>query len=395
MNYLTTLLLLGYISMADVKAHSENHPEVECPFGHRHRTGHKHGWNWGFPKIIDSKEEFAKKQEYRRTHHHSGIFGWIKDWAHSDEHKECPFFKHLFQHTLNKESHESPFYGENEIAETENWNPNGVPTAMFHGFGDACIMPGDIQIESMLKKGTGAHIQCIEVGLPMIGGVVNNFETIAKQSCEKIVNNKHFQGEFNVIGFSQGGLLARYIAEECDMPGKVRNLITLGGPHMGVDAVPHCYEGIICDAVNWVVKKVVYWTFVQNWIAPAGYFRDVKNLARFDERSVFLPALNNEGKSRGRFAAVKKTGFEELNAAMLIKFSEDTMIYPKETAWFQQVDTDGKVLPLNATAFYNEDYIGLKKLTEEGKVHYITFEGDHLEFTKDDIEKTIIPFLNQ
>lgn len=123
-----------------------------------------------------------------------------------------------------------------------------------------------------------------------------------------------------MIGLSQGGLLARYIAEECEMPGKVRNLLTMGGPHMGVDAVPGCFEGFVCDIVNWVVKKVVYNSVVQNWVAPAGYFRDVKDLGKYRERSVFLPALNNEGH-RGKFAEVKKAQFSDLNAAMLIKFS--------------------------------------------------------------------------
>ena len=42
------------------------------------------------------------------------------------------------------------------------------------------------------------------------------------------------------------------------MPGKVRNIVTLGGPHMGVDAIPHCFEGIACDIVNTIAKKFVY-----------------------------------------------------------------------------------------------------------------------------------------
>ena len=69
------------------------------------------------------------------------------------------------------------------------------------------------------------------------------------------------------------------------------------------------------------------------------------------------------------------------------------MIYPKETAWFQQLDQHGKLMPLNATDFYNEDWIGLKTLTESGRAHYVTFEGDHLTITEDDINNTIIPFL--
>ena len=45
------------------------------------------------------------------------------------------------------------------------------------------------------------------------------------------------------------------------MPGKVRNLISIGGPNMGVDAVPNCISGFICDIVNFVAKKLVYFNF--------------------------------------------------------------------------------------------------------------------------------------
>jgi hypothetical protein len=39
---------------------------------------------------------------------------------------------------------------------------------------------------------------------------------------------------------------------------KVRNIETLGGPHMGVDAVPHCLSGTMCGIVNNIAKKLVY-----------------------------------------------------------------------------------------------------------------------------------------
>ena len=51
--------------------------------------------------------------------------------------------------------------------------------------------------------------------------------------------------------------------------------------------------------------------------------------------SVFLPNLNNEKTAgKGAFSNLKTQRFSDLNGALLIKFSEDTMIYPKETAWF-------------------------------------------------------------
>lgn len=141
------------------------------------------------------------------------------------------------------------------------------------------------------------------------------------------------------MGLSQGGLLARYITEECDMPGKVRNMITLGGPHMGVDALPHCFRGLACNLINFVIKRFVYLDFIQNWVAPAGYFRDVNNMKTYEEKSVFLPAINNEEETthQGIFtdmASLRKSRFMNINKAMFIMFSQDTMIYPKETAWF-------------------------------------------------------------
>jgi len=42
------------------------------------------------------------------------------------------------------------------------------------------------------------------------------------------------------------------------MPGTVRNLWTAGGPHMGVDLVPNCFTGTVCNLVNKVVKDIIY-----------------------------------------------------------------------------------------------------------------------------------------
>lgn len=298
-------------------------------------------------------------------------------------------------------NHDSPFYEapkEDESTVKNSWkaDPNSIPTVVFHGMGDACINPGMMAFENMIRDGTGGEVKCIEVGAPSIGEVINNFETVAENSCSQVANDPIFKGEFNAVGLSQGGLLARFIVEECDMPGKVRNLVTIGGPNMGVDKVPQCFDGAFCDVINFVAKKLVYAGVVQNWLAPAGYFRDANNLAGYRMNSVFLPSLNNEKTAgKGAFSNLKTQRFSDLNGALLIKFSEDTMIYPKETAWFQTVDENDVVQPLNATDFYNKDYIGLKSLTEAGKVKFETFEGNHLQFSKTQVNEIIIPFLKQ
>lgn len=50
----------------------------------------------------------------------------------------------------NNEHHKTPFYDPSQPEEIKNsteWVSNGIPTAVFHGFGDACVNPGDINFE--------------------------------------------------------------------------------------------------------------------------------------------------------------------------------------------------------------------------------------------------------
>lgn len=38
-------------------------------------------------------------------------------------------------------------------------------------------------------------------------------------------------------------------------------MLTAGGPHMGTDSFPHCFNGMFCDLANWLVDGVVYTSF--------------------------------------------------------------------------------------------------------------------------------------
>jgi len=78
---------------------------------------------------------------------------------------------------------------------------------------------------------------------------------------------------------------------------------------------------------------------------------------------------------------------------MLVMFTEDTMVYPKESEWFQELNGLMKVQPLEKSDFYKEDYIGLRSLNEAGKVQFVSIDGDHLQFSQANITDTFIPFL--
>lgn len=127
-------------------------------------------------------------------------------------------------------------------------------------------------------------------------------------------------------------------------------------------------------------------------IGPAGYFRDPWDMEQYLEGSIFLPHLNNEEDDASTQAA-RKDRFTALNGALLMMFTEDTVIYPKESEWFQQLDTDGNVQPLEESDFYQEDYLGVRALNEAGKIQFVSVVGDHLQFSESDVQNTILPFL--
>jgi len=267
-----------------------------------------------------------------------------------------------------------------------------VPTAVFHGLGDACIYPGMHQFTKEIASGTNDFAKCVEVGNGSLTSMFKNFEKQGELACANLLKVDEFKNadEINVVGLSQGALLARYIVESCDGVKGTRNLLSIGGPNMGVTDIPHCFSGAICSVVNKVARALVYMQLVQDHLGPAGYFRDPADYSKYVADSVFLAKLNNESTP----VASEKTKFSALNGLMLVMFTEDTMVYPKESEWFQTLDNkDKSVVPLEDSDFYKNDDIGLKSLNDAKKVQFISIEGDHLQFSKDDITNTFIPFL--
>jgi len=232
---------------------------------------------------------------------------------------------------------------------------SAIPTAIFHGLGDACIYPGMHHFSKEIKNQTGSYAKCVEVGNGSLTSIKDNFQDQADKACQALLADEEFAvEEINVMGLSQGALLARYIVESCPIKGKVRNWASIGGPNLGVVDIPNCFNGFICEMINGVARDLVYDKWVQNILGPAGYFRDTYHFDKYLEGSVFLPYLNNEEAS-DESAPARKERFTALNGALLMMFTEDSMVYPKESEWFQQLDSQGNVMPLEDSDFYKND----------------------------------------
>jgi palmitoyl-protein thioesterase len=270
-------------------------------------------------------------------------------------------------------------------------NNIALPVAIFHGFGDACSNSGMQRITKYFsEKLNNTYTKCIETG-GSENDIITSFQTQAEKGCEAIKSDERFNGDFSVVGLSQGSLLARYIIQKCDIKGKVKNYISIGGPQMGVAKFPHCSSGIICRLINGLVGKAVYYSFIQEHVGPAGYYKTHYDFDTYLKFSSFLADLNNERNEKN---PEYKRRIMDLNRVLLIKFKHDTMIIPKETAHFEFYDKNDNVISLKDSDFYNQDYLGVKKLIEDNKVKFVELDGDHLRFSNPDIDNYMIPMLN-
>lgn len=269
---------------------------------------------------------------------------------------------------------------------------SGYPIAVFHGLGDMCLLPPMRDFANFLGKNSNSISHCFESG-GIFQDYITSFKSQGQKACNHLKNNSEFQGkDISVVGLSQGGLIARYIVEECDFGGSVKVFVSIGGPQMGVTAFPSCGKsGFVCDLINKVTDEMVYYSFIQNHIGPAGYFNLYSNQEAYLKGSTFLAELNNEKITEK--SETSKTRLESIDKMVLIKFEKDTILVPKETAWFQFYNENKELLNFRETKIYKEDLIGLKALDDNNKIVFESIDGDHLEFTEADLLEKVVPYL--
>ena len=265
----------------------------------------------------------------------------------------------------------------------------GLPIAIFHGIGDFCSNKGIKNIEMYIGGKVGAYSKCIETG-GTIYDFVTSFEYQYENACKAINADPNFQGDFSVVGLSQGALLARAIIQKCKMNGRVKRYVSIGGPQAGVAKLPHCNSGTLCNIINAVLYRLVYFYPIQHIVGPAGYFKNPYDVKTYEYYSSFLADLNNE-------TAQKNNDYKErmwaLEKVVLIKFNADTMILPGETAWFSFYDNKENLVNYKDTEVYKQDLIGIKTLDEQGKINFVALQGDHLRFSFTDIDEFMLPAL--
>ncbi|KAJ3190563.1 Palmitoyl-protein thioesterase 1 [Irineochytrium annulatum] len=220
-------------------------------------------------------------------------------------------------------------------------------------------------------------------------GLVNNQ---IDETCAKINEVPFLSHGYNAIGFSQGGLFLRGLAQRCNHLGnaKMRSLITFGSPHMGVSDAPGCLNStdLNCGIMRNLIRAGGYLSWVQGRSVQAQYYKDPKNMGLYRERSLFLAGINNEVE--GKREEIYRQNLVGLRKLVAIRFSEEGTAVPGESSWFGFYEENMELVTMRETQGYKEDWIGLRTLDEAGKLTFGVADGKHMKISKEHIQELIL-----
>jgi len=266
------------------------------------------------------------------------------------------------------------------------------PLVLWHGLGDSYGSSGILEfIESIKGIYPGIFVHSVHLAESQDddrrAGFYGNVNLQLANVTEQINSIPELQDGFDAMGFSQAGQFLRAYVERYNSP-PVHNLITFGSQHMGVSDLPACRPfDVLCQISRRAARGGVYTEWAQNNIVAAQYYRDSDQLPLYLERNRFLPDINNEDP-----LSINKTyahNLKSLNKLVLILFSEDQTVVPKESSWFGSYapQDDGlnsanaarTIIPMRLQPLYANDTIGLKTLDERGDLVLETCNGEHMQ----------------
>ncbi|KAF9467286.1 palmitoyl-protein thioesterase [Collybia nuda] len=272
------------------------------------------------------------------------------------------------------------------------------PLVLWHGLGDSHSSPGMLQFASLIKDmHPGIFIHSISMDEDFDkdrkAGFYGNVNDQIELAAGQLAAIPELEHGFDAIGFSQGGQFLRAYVERYNSP-PVNNLITFGSQHMGISDIPACrpYD-FLCQIARRATKSAVYGTWAQENLVQAQYFRDPNNLETYLTANHFLTSINNEVSNARNMTYANNLA--SLNTLVLVIFTKDKTVVPKESAWFGSETEDSfvsgeqsilgednisrAIIHMRLQPLYQEDWIGLRTLDERGGVIFDVCVGEHMQ----------------
>ncbi|XP_076765725.1 palmitoyl-protein thioesterase 2 [Xylocopa sonorina] len=201
-----------------------------------------------------------------------------------------------------------------------------------------------------------------------------------------------FPEGINLVGYSQGGLLARVILQVFP-DHNVKNFISLSSPQAGQYGTRFLhlfFPDLVCEtAYELFYSKIGQHTSVGN------YWNDPHHQELYYKFSKFLPYVNNEKNSTKM--PTSKRGLTKLKRMVLIGGPDDGVITPWQSSHFGYYDTNETVIDMRDRDIYKDDLIGLRTLDESGKLTLITVPNvPHYEWHKNEsiVDDYLLPYLD-
>jgi palmitoyl-protein thioesterase len=186
---------------------------------------------------------------------------------------------------------------------------------------------------------------------------------------------------FDFIGISQGGVIGRgYVQEYNNIEEfKVHTLITLVSPHGGV------FDKSL-GFINFYTKKM------QSSLSFSNYWRNPNEIVMYLLHSAFLADANNEKPAKNE---LYKQNLISLDNLVLVYSPLDEIIKPPISGVFGLYDRNLTPIDIIHTQLYQEDWIGLKKLNEDTRLHFRQTNCTHVEHRMPICFPQLYPIFNE
>ncbi|XP_073941384.1 palmitoyl-protein thioesterase 2 isoform X2 [Choristoneura fumiferana] len=183
------------------------------------------------------------------------------------------------------------------------------------------------------------------------------------------ISLQHPEG-INLIGYSQGGLIARGIIQT--FPNvSVSTFISLSSPQAGqygAGFLHLVFPGLLKESAF-----ELFYSRVGQHTSVGNYWNDPYHQPLYENYSVFLPYINNHLESPK--TADFKSNLLRLKRLVLIGGPDDNVITPWQSSQFGYYDANETVIEMHDQPIYKDDKIGLKSLDKKGKLHVVTVPG--------------------
>lgn len=271
---------------------------------------------------------------------------------------------------------------------------DGLPIVVTHGMGDSCFNSGMESITKAAATHAGVYAVCVPGGPNQIEDTLSAFLINMNKNVDyfaaEVRNNSNLAGGFDAFGLSQGNAIIRGYIQKYNNP-PVRNYLAIHGVDFGVSGFPNCnpagIEKSFCDTLVEFLGDLAYDPISQDVLFQTNYFRDPEKLnSTAYLTNSQIAQWNNENPKNVN--ATLKANFGLVKSYNMIKALKDTMVFPNEGEWWGQfVPGQFKALQtMNETALYAGDNFGLKTADSLHKIKFNSTNGDHLEFTVQQLE---------